>query len=622
MATTSPVKIPVTADPTRALKAFSAVQRSMAKLAPIAAKTAVRVTKIGVAFGATATAATVALTKMSMSSIDNLAKTADKIGATTESLAGLRHAAEQTGVSSNTLDMAMQRLTRRVSEAASGTGEAKDALIELGLNAQSLEKLPLDTQMEKIATAMGGVESQADRVRLAMKLFDSEGVSLVNTLGLGAEGLQEMAKEAEQLGLAVSRVEAKQIEMANDEVDRAKKVFTGLGTQLASAFSPIIYGIANGFRQSALDAEGFGDIGQRVANAVVGSIGNLLNAVNEIKTAFVTVKSIGLEALLLFQQAKEAIAGPLDRANVEEFNKQKQAIEMLFHTREISEIEMRKRVDELTAAYRRGEIVAKGNKFSEAVAETKQQLLETNQELTRLLNDPPPGDQLITKFKELQAEARRLAEELTGAAGGTPDGDDPNGKKVIERMTFLQEQQIKGKKKLDDFMMKSDTARTAHVIGELNNQFSGIASHNKKLFQINKAFQIAQAIMQTYQGATLALSSYPPPLSFAMAAAQVAAGLGQVAQIKAQSFEGGGFTGMGARAGGIDGKGGFLSVLHPNETVTDHTKGGGAGITIINNVDATGAGSDVDMKIRQAMQQTSEQTIVLVQDLLRRRRMA
>ena len=29
---------------------------------------------------------------------------------------------------------------------------------------------------------------------------------------------------------------------------------------------------------------------------------------------------------------------------------------------------------------------------------------------------------------------------------------------------------------------------------------------------------------------------------------------------------------MGARAGGVDNKGGFLSVLHPNETVIDHTK--------------------------------------------------
>lgn len=622
MATTSPVKIPVTADPTRALKAFSAVQRSMAKLAPIAAKTAVRVTKIGVAFGATATAATVALTKMSMSSIDNLAKTADKIGATTESLAGLRHAAEQTGVSSNTLDMAMQRLTRRVSEAASGTGEAKDALIELGLNAQSLEKLPLDTQMEKIATAMGGVESQADRVRLAMKLFDSEGVSLVNTLGLGAEGLQEMAKEAEQLGLAVSRVEAKQIEMANDEVDRAKKVFTGLGNQLATAFSPIVYGIANGFRQSALDAEGFGNIGQRVANAVVNSFANVLNAINSVRTAFVTVKAMGLEVLLFYKEIETTIAGVLDRSNVNELKKQIQAVELQMHKGEIGAIDARREIDRLTEAYRNGTLVAEKNEFAESFEETKAALEATQIELTNLLTNPPPGDQLITRFQEIQAEVRRTAEQLAGATGGTPDGDDPDGKKVIERMTFLQEQQIKGKKKLDEFMMKSDTARTAHVIGELNNQFSGIASHNKKLFQINKAFQIAQAIMQTYQGATLAMSSYPPPINFAMAAATVAAGLGQVAQIKAQSFEGGGFTGPGARAGGSDNKGGFLATLHPGEEIIDHRKGGGSGITIINNVDATGAGSDVDMKIRQAMQQTSEQTIVIVQDLLRRRRMA
>lgn len=37
--------------------------------------------------------------------------------------------------------------------------------------------------------------------------------------------------------------------------------------------------------------------------------------------------------------------------------------------------------------------------------------------------------------------------------------------------------------------------------------------------------------------------------------------------------DGGGFTGRGIRAGGIDGKGGFPAILHPNETVVDHTKG-------------------------------------------------
>jgi hypothetical protein len=38
------------------------------------------------------------------------------------------------------------------------------------------------------------------------------------------------------------------------------------------------------------------------------------------------------------------------------------------------------------------------------------------------------------------------------------------------------------------------------------------------------------------------------------------------------SGNGGGFTGFGSRSGGLDNKGGFLSVLHPNETVIDHTK--------------------------------------------------
>ena len=38
-------------------------------------------------------------------------------------------------------------------------------------------------------------------------------------------------------------------------------------------------------------------------------------------------------------------------------------------------------------------------------------------------------------------------------------------------------------------------------------------------------------------------------------------------------FEGGGYTGNGIRAGGMDGKGGHLAMVHPNETIIDHTKG-------------------------------------------------
>ncbi len=51
-------------------------------------------------------------------------------------------------------------------------------------------------------------------------------------------------------------------------------------------------------------------------------------------------------------------------------------------------------------------------------------------------------------------------------------------------------------------------------------------------------------------------------------------GMGSLSSVigGALSFDGGGYTGNAPRSGGIDGKGGFLAVMHPRETVFDHTK--------------------------------------------------
>lgn len=43
------------------------------------------------------------------------------------------------------------------------------------------------------------------------------------------------------------------------------------------------------------------------------------------------------------------------------------------------------------------------------------------------------------------------------------------------------------------------------------------------------------------------------------------------------SFDGGGYTGNGSRTGGLDGKGGRLAMIHPRETIIDHSKGQQAG---------------------------------------------
>ena len=602
--------VPITAtDKTAA--AFKAVMGSATRLAAAAAK-------IGVAFATAGVAAAAALTKMSMQNIDNLAKTADKIGITTQALGGLRHAAELTGVSASTMDMAMQRLTRRVSEAANGTGEAKDALIELGINAEILEQLPLDKQMEVIADRMKGVEKQSDKVRLAMKLFDSEGVAVVNTLAGGSAGLKIMAKEADALGITVGRVDAAKIEMANDAGTRAKGVFTGLGNQLAVAFSPIIGEVATKFHQAALDSEGFGNIGQDVAAALVSGFGTFLDTLQMIKHGIMAVELIALKAKKSFQDVFEPSAA------MSEFVKQEKQMRIALMKGQMSQKEFTLWQIDAQKRLRDGTFLANGE-IREGAQETQAAIDALIAEMADLTSQALPSTRIELLYNRIIAKAEEAGKVIAdNSVSGILEGEDDTGVvKVIKQLTFLEKQAIEGTKRRTEFDKLTTTEQTSHVLGELDTRFSGIAKNNRKLFELNKGFQIAQAVMQTYQGATLALSSYPPPINFAMAAATVAAGMGQVAQIKAQSFDGGGMGPNGLRQGGADGIGGRFALLHPGEQVlTKKQAAGGGGVTIVNNVDASGSDAGVEMKIRTAMQQTSQQTVAIVQDLIRRGRLA
>jgi len=102
----------------------------------------------------------------------------------------------------------------------------------------------------------------------------------------------------------------------------------------------------------------------------------------------------------------------------------------------------------------------------------------------------------------------------------------------------------------EKFEKMSAINKTKFVVGQLIEMTEGVAQQSKSMFKINKAAGIANAIINTYQGATKALADYPPPLSFAMAALQVAAGLKQIQAIKNTQF------GSGNAAPSMQGQGG------------------------------------------------------------------
>jgi len=172
--------------------------------------------------------------------VDAAAKFADRVGTTSKAIQALGLAAERGGASAGTMETSLQRMTRRVAEAAQGSGEAVNALAELGLEAEALTKLTPDQQMVRIARAMDEVSNQGDRVRLAMKLFDTEGVALLTTLkGLADTGMEPLIDEMTALG-ALSREDAAAIESMNDRWTEFNKAIDGVWNQIAAALAPVL----------------------------------------------------------------------------------------------------------------------------------------------------------------------------------------------------------------------------------------------------------------------------------------------------------------------------------------------------------------------------------------------
>lgn len=233
------------------------------------------------------------LVNSSLKATDSLKKTADKIGTTTEALGGLRYAAELAGITTQTMDMALQRFTRRTAEAAAGTGEAKAAIKELGINAQELNRMPLDKRMVVLADAFSGVASESDKLRLAFKLFDSEGAALVNVLSQGGNGLKEMLGEARLLGLTMSGSAAKGVEDTVDSLTKLQSLFKGITDQTIAAFAQAIEMMVErftAFLQRSIEAKGGVEAFARsLAVDLLSAVQGALKAFQSLANGFIQV---------------------------------------------------------------------------------------------------------------------------------------------------------------------------------------------------------------------------------------------------------------------------------------------------------------------------------------------
>lgn len=172
--------------------------------------------------------------------LDGLAKAAQGAGVTVESLSALRYAAELSGLQLKDMDKVLAVLSKRLSDAAVGTGDAAKAFDALKIDPKQFSSADdaLKAIAEKFATLPDGVTKTA----LASKIFGDElGARLVPLLNAGASGIAAMTDEAGSLGRVFSTELAKDAEAFNDELTRMSSELNAITVQLAG---PVISNLA------------------------------------------------------------------------------------------------------------------------------------------------------------------------------------------------------------------------------------------------------------------------------------------------------------------------------------------------------------------------------------------
>ncbi|WP_339617196.1 phage tail tape measure protein [uncultured Gilvimarinus sp.] len=195
---------------------------SMQKHAKAAAKA---VAGIGIA----AVGATAALVKSQANAADELMKTSRAVGVEVETLSALKYQAELSGVQFNNLATGLRTFSKNARDASEGTGEAVDTFDALGISLYDSEGRLKSTEvlLGDVANSFSDMEDGMLKTAAAQDLMGRSGGQMINLLNGGADGIADMRREAEALGVVLDAETGKAAEDFNDALTKLNKSLTG-----------------------------------------------------------------------------------------------------------------------------------------------------------------------------------------------------------------------------------------------------------------------------------------------------------------------------------------------------------------------------------------------------------
>lgn len=575
--------------------------------------------------------------------IDRVAKSARAVGGSIGGFRALELAAGESGVAVGTLREQVQNMDRQIA-----AGRADVALRALGLEAEKLRGLDVDQRLAAVADAMKGLELDTGSAMAILQNFGIENRDMALLMMQGGDALRAARKDVDDYGLALSKVDAAQVEKANDQLGRVAIVGQVLRQELAAGVMPALGQLAQAFTDSVreggalrvyFDEMGnraravagiFSNFGQIVLSLVEwmrgvtsegGALGTVFSTLGSVITGvahpFGKVLDIMASSLKWFRdliegaggfgQALEAL-GDLAEGVWEGIKTSARAIVPALNAvwagvkaglyRMLSDVsgEWSRFLQRMGAGMRTipglslfagkvegaaTEAMGGSARFDAMTVATEREESGYRAEAGRRLTEGGEKVQsalarlnaIVAKGAETTDEAEesalRYSTALDGLAGGGAGGGGGGGKGSAGRASDAM-------KALADRVREMKSAME-QVKSTLGNAFVGLITGAKSLRAALGEVLGEFAKMLANRAFNAIWSNTGVGNLFGSLLGLGGGGGGGKWWLGGRSFDGGGFTGMGARLGGLDGKGGFPAILHPNETVIDHTRGQGMG---------------------------------------------
>lgn len=265
-----------------------------------------KLTAAAIAAGA---AIATALAVKGFQAADALDEMAEKAGTSVASIQSLTLAMGEAGVDSDQTQAAIKRLNLAIGEAQSGNAKAQATFDKLGLSVAELAALPADQRFAAIADAVGQYGNAADRAVIASEIFGQKlGPDMAAAMAQGGGAIRQAAQDLQDMGLALSDIDAAQVANAMDAFGRAQGVIDGVANKLAVELAPLLDAAANAFLDAGKAGGGFGSMVSTAVEYAIKAVAFFANAVDGVKRIGGAVADSLVYAFALVQETFNKVA--------------------------------------------------------------------------------------------------------------------------------------------------------------------------------------------------------------------------------------------------------------------------------------------------------------------------